>query len=72
MTLLKNGINGLVHFAGVGLVRYASEKEAQVKQLLAQDPDRLEGDDLTELLEAFRLAGARAHQNFIAELEIYS
>lgn len=69
VTLLKNGINGSVHFAGVGLVRYASEKEARVRQLLAQDPDKLDGDDLSELFTAFHEAGVRATDSFIATLE---
>jgi hypothetical protein len=42
VTLLKGGINGQVHFRGVGLVRYGAEKEAQIAQILATDPDRLD------------------------------
>jgi hypothetical protein len=43
VTLLKGGVNGQVHFRGVGLVRYGAEREAQIAQLLATDPDALEG-----------------------------
>ena len=42
VTLLKGGINGQVHFRGVGLVRYGAEREAQIAQILASDPGRLE------------------------------
>lgn len=42
VTLLKGGINGQIHFMGVGLVRYGAEREAEVQQILASDPDRLE------------------------------
>ena len=46
VTVLKGGIAGKVHFQGVGMVRYGAEREAQIQQLLAQDPDRwAEGDD---------------------------
>ena len=43
VTLLKGGINGQVHFRGVGLVRYGAEKEAQIAQILASGPDGLRG-----------------------------
>jgi hypothetical protein len=43
VALLKGGINGQVHYRGVGLVRYGAEKEAQIAQILATDPDALEG-----------------------------
>jgi len=46
VTLLKGGINGAVHFMGVGLVHYGAEREAEVQQILASDPDRMD-----ELLE---------------------
>ena len=46
VTLLKGGINGQIHFMGVGLVRYGAEREAEVQQILASDPDRL--DELSE------------------------
>lgn len=39
VTLLKGGINGQVHFMGVGLGRYGAEREAEVQQILASDPD---------------------------------
>jgi len=42
VTLLKGGINGQVHFRGVGLVRYGAEREAQIARILASEPDRLE------------------------------
>jgi hypothetical protein len=41
VTLLKGGVNGQVHFRGVGLVRYGAEREAQIAQILATDPSRL-------------------------------
>jgi len=47
VTMLKGGVNGRVHFRGVGLVRYGAEREAQIAQILATDPDRLtESDEL--------------------------
>jgi hypothetical protein len=48
VTLLKGGVNGQVHFRGVGLVRYGAEREAQIAQILATDPDRLTEDDEME------------------------
>ncbi len=47
VTVLKGGVNGQVHFQGVGMVRYGAEKEAQIQQLMATDPDRLadEGEE---------------------------
>jgi hypothetical protein len=42
VVLLKGGINGQVHYRGVGLVRYGAEREAEIQQLLASDPDALE------------------------------
>jgi hypothetical protein len=48
VSVCKGGINGSVHFAGVGMVRYGAEREAQIQQLLAHDPDAIEGEvDLT-------------------------
>lgn len=46
VVLLKGGINGQVHYRGVGLVRYGAEREAEIQQLLASDPDALE--DMTD------------------------
>jgi hypothetical protein len=46
--LLKGGVSGQVHFRGVGLVRYGAEREAQIAQILATDPDRLTEDDEME------------------------
>jgi hypothetical protein len=42
VVLLKGGVNGQVHYRGVGLVRYGAEREAEIQQLLASDPDALE------------------------------
>ena len=59
VTLLKGGVNGQVHFMGVGLVRYGAEREAEVQQILATDPDRLTEEGWDELLGYFRkIAGA--------------
>ncbi len=44
VVLLKGGVNGQVHFRGVGLVRYGAEREAQIARILATDPDRLTED----------------------------
>jgi hypothetical protein len=41
VTLLMGGINGRTAFHGVGLVRYGAEREAEIQQILATDPDRL-------------------------------
>jgi hypothetical protein len=57
VVLLKGGINGQVHYQGVGLVRYGAEREAQVQQILATDPDALEGltdEGYRGLVEYFR------------------
>jgi hypothetical protein len=43
VVLLKGGINGQVHYQGVGLVRHGAEREAQIQQILASDPDAVEG-----------------------------
>jgi hypothetical protein len=37
-----NDDNGQVHFRGVGLVRYDAEREAQIAQILASDPEELQ------------------------------
>lgn len=42
VTVLKGGVNGRVHFSGVGMVRYGAEKEAQIQQVMANDPDAIE------------------------------
>lgn len=42
VVLMKGGVNGNVHFMGVGMVRYGAEREAEIQQLLATDPDRIE------------------------------
>jgi hypothetical protein len=44
VTLLKGGINGQVHFQGVGMVRYGAEREAEIQTLLATDPEKLTED----------------------------
>lgn len=55
VTVLKGGINGRVHFQGVGMVRYGAEKEAQIQQLLASDPDRVgEDGDFEPLLDVLK------------------
>lgn len=41
VTLMQGGINGTAHKAGVGIVRYGAEREAEIQQILASDPDRL-------------------------------
>ncbi len=40
-TVLKGGINGAFHYGGVGLVRYGAEREAEIQQIMASDPDRI-------------------------------
>lgn len=52
--LLKGGINGSVHYGGVGLVKYGAEREAEVQQLLASDPDALSDVDLKPIAEHFK------------------
>ena len=46
VALLKGGVNGKVHFRGVGLVRYGAEREASIQQLLASDPEAIADDEL--------------------------
>jgi hypothetical protein len=41
VSLMQGGLAGTVHFAGVGIVRYGAEREAQILEMLAQDPDRV-------------------------------
>lgn len=41
VTLMQGGINGETHFKGVGIVRYGAEREAEISQILASDPDKL-------------------------------
>jgi hypothetical protein len=50
VVLLKGGINGKAHFMGVGVVRYGAEREAEIQQILAADPDRLEELDADGVL----------------------
>ena len=48
VSLMHGGLNGDVHFMGVGIVRYGAEREAEIQQILASDPDRLmdlDGED---------------------------
>lgn len=55
VSLLMGGINGDVHLAGVGIVRYGAEREAEIQQMLAHDPDRIEELGETDLgLEFFQ------------------
>lgn len=42
VTFLQGGWDGENHFMGVGIVRYPAEKEAEISQILASDPDALE------------------------------
>ncbi len=46
VSMMQGGLNGEVHFMGVGIVRYGAEREAEIQQILASDPDRLA--DLTD------------------------
>jgi hypothetical protein len=39
VALLMGGVNGHVHYNGVGLVKYGAEPAAEIGQLLASDPD---------------------------------
>lgn len=41
VALMQGGLNGEVHFGGVGIVRHGAEREAEIQELLATDPDRL-------------------------------
>jgi len=42
VSLMMGGINQHVHLAGVGVVRYGAEREAEIQTILASDPDRLQ------------------------------
>jgi hypothetical protein len=42
VTFLQGGWEGENHFMGVGVVRYPAEKEAEITQILAHDPDALD------------------------------
>ena len=55
VALLKGGVNGQVHFRGVGLVRYGAEREAQIAQILACDPDGpgMECEETLGLLKSY-------------------
>jgi len=63
VVLVKGGLNGRVHYQGVGLVRYGAEKEAMIAQLLAHDPARLEAaldegqDGIAALTAYFKSVG---------------
>ena len=72
VTVLKGGIAGRVHFQGVGLVRYGAEKEAQIRQLLASDPDRLaetpdEPEEATAFFAAMKLV-SDSSRNLLTEM----
>ena len=41
VTFLQGGWDGDNHFMGMGVVRYPAEREAEIAQILAHDPDRL-------------------------------
>jgi hypothetical protein len=51
VTFMQGGLNGNVHFSGVGIVRYGAAREAEIQQILASDPDRLNDLDLDQLGE---------------------
>lgn len=60
VVLLKGGINGQVQFKGVGLVRYGAERQAEIQQILASDPNALEafdGGEVELIGNYFRSAG---------------
>ena len=46
VSFMQGGLNGSVHFMGVGIVRYGAEREAEIQQILASDPDALADLDL--------------------------
>ncbi len=50
VSLMQGGINGEAHFKGIGIVRYGAEREAEINEILAKDPDRLEEIDPADLL----------------------
>lgn len=55
VSLMMGGINGEAHFAGIGIVRYGAEREAEILQLLASDPDKLAELSETDLgIDYFR------------------
>ena len=55
VALMQGGLNGEVHFGGVGIVRYGAEREAEIQEILAHDPDRLGELNARELgLEYFK------------------
>ena len=61
VVLLKGGMNGNVHFQGVGAVRYGAEREAAIQSMLAGDPNSL------SLLEEEGVLGLMAAgQGFLA------
>ena len=64
VTVLKGGIAGRVHFQGVGLVRYGAEKEAQIQQILASDPDGLEAETDAELAAVLKIV-AESSRNLL-------
>ena len=64
VTVLKGGIAGRVHFQGVGLVRYGAEKEAQIQQILASDPDGLEAGADPELAAVLQIV-AESSRNLL-------
>lgn len=60
--LLQGGLNGETHFGGVGIVRYGAEREAEINEILARDPDRLMSLDSEELLAPT----TELHKSFLA------
>ena len=69
VALLKGGINGQVHYRGVGLVRYGAEKEAQIAQILATDPDALAGlnDESFGLLSGYFQGIEKSLKNLLTD-----
>lgn len=61
VVLMQGGINGSVHFRGVGMVRYGAEREAEIQTLLATDPDQLY--DLSDADLGHVLNGVSEFQN---------
>lgn len=56
VTYLQGGLDGENHFMGMGIVRYGAELEAEISQILASDPDKLDfyfEEDVAALKEYF-------------------
>ena len=60
VNLMLGGINNVIHLGGMGIVRYGAEREAEIQQILASDPDRLGEFSESDLgLEYFRESAER-------------